>query len=75
MLKIVLSFSTLLGVLIAHVFVVPSNILHAFLGFIVGSLLYVVIRDSVPKETSGKAIYFVLGVVVYALIIGITWFV
>ena len=75
MLKIVLSCSTLLGVLIAYVFIVPSNILHALLGFIVGSLLYVVIRDSMPKETGGKAIYFVLGVVVYAIIIGVTWFV
>ncbi|UCC91446.1 MAG: hypothetical protein JSV39_04005 [Candidatus Aenigmatarchaeota archaeon] len=75
LLKIVLSFSTLFGVLIAYFVMVPSNILHAFLGFVVGSLLYIVIRDSIPKESEGKAIYFVLGVVVYALVIGFTWFV
>lgn len=73
MLKIVLSCSTLFGVLIAYFVMVPSHILHALLGFVVGSLLYVVIRDSIPKETVGKAIYFVLGVVVYALIIWFTW--
>ncbi|MEE9323586.1 MAG: hypothetical protein V3U72_03500 [Candidatus Aenigmarchaeota archaeon] len=75
MLKIALSCSTLLGVLIAYFVMVPSYLLHALLGFIVGSLLYIVIRDSIPKETEGKAIYFVLGVVVYALVIGFTWFV
>jgi len=74
-LKIVLSCSTLFGVLLAYFVMIPPHILHSFLGFVVGSLLYIVIRDSVPRETEGKAIYFVLGVVVYALIIGFTWFV
>ncbi len=75
LLKIVLSCSTLFGVLLAYFAMIPPHILHALLGFIVGGLLYIVIRDSIPKETTGKAIYFVLGVVVYALIIGLTWFV
>ncbi len=74
-LKIILSCSTLLGVLIVYFVSVPSYVVYALLGFILGSLLYVVIRDSIPKETEGKAIYFVLGVVAYALIIGFTWFV
>lgn len=73
LLKIILSCSTLFGVLIAYFVMVPSPVLHSLLGFIVGSLLYIVIRDSIPKETEGKAIYFVLGVVVYALIIWFTW--
>ena len=73
-LKIILSCSTLFGVLLAYSMAVPSNVLHALLGFVVGSLLYMVIRDSIPKETEGKAIYFVLGIVVYALIIGFAWF-
>nr|NIO19738.1 hypothetical protein [Candidatus Aenigmarchaeota archaeon] len=72
-LKIILSCSTLFGVLLAYSVLIPLNVLHALLGFIVGSLLYIVIRDSIPKETVGKAIYFVLGVVVYTLIIGFAW--
>lgn len=72
-LKLVLSCSTLFGVLLAYFVTIPSNVLHSFLGFVVGSMLYIVIRDSIPKETAGKAIYFVLGVVIYALIIGFTW--
>ncbi|NIO22694.1 MAG: hypothetical protein GTN38_01550 [Candidatus Aenigmarchaeota archaeon] len=74
-LKIVLSFSTLFGVMLAYFAMIPSNLLQALLGFIVGSLLYIVIRDSIPKETEGKAIYFVLGIVVYALVIGFIWLV
>jgi len=72
--KGILSFSTLFGVLIAYTLAIPPAIQYSLLGFIVGSLLYIVIRDSVPKETEGKAIYFVLGVVLYAVIIGFTWF-
>jgi len=75
MLKIILSCSTLFGVLLAYLAVMPSNVLHAFLGFIVGSLLYIVIRDSITKETQGKAIYFVLGIIIYAFLIGISWLV
>ena len=74
LLKSVLSCSTLFGVLLAYFVLTPSNVLHALLGFIVGSLLYIVIRDSIPKETVGKARFFVLGVVVYTLIIGLFWF-
>jgi len=74
-LRIVLSFSTLYGALLVYFINVPPYILYALLGFIVGSLLYVVVRDSMPKETTGKAIYFVIGVVVYAIIIGVSWLV
>jgi hypothetical protein len=75
LLKILLSFSTLFGVIIAYFISVPPHVLYSFLGFVLGSLLYVVIRDSIPKETEGKAIYFVLGIIAYAFIIGFTWFI
>jgi zinc transporter ZupT len=74
-LKLVLSLSTLFGVLLAYSLMIPSNILHALLGFIVGSLLYIVIKDSIPRETEGKAAYFVLGIIIYAIIIGFSWMV
>lgn len=74
-LKIILSCSTLLGVMAASFFLVPPNVLQALLGFMVGSILYVVVRDSVPRETEGKALYFVLGVLIYSVLIGITWFI
>lgn len=73
-LKILLSCSTLMGVVIAYFVTTPPAILYSLLGFIVGSLLYVVIRDSIPEETEGKVIYFVLGVIIYAIIITSTWF-
>ena len=71
--KTTLSFSTLFGVVLAYYVSIPAYIIYALLGFVVGSLLYVVIRDSIPEETQGKAIYFALGVVIYSIIISLTW--
>lgn len=75
LIKAVLSLSTLFGVILVYFFAVPPHVLYALLGFIMGSMLYVVIRDSMPRETGGKAVYFVMGIVVYAVIIGASWIV
>jgi hypothetical protein len=74
-LKAFLSLSTLFGVIASYTILIPQPVIYSLLGFIVGSLLYVVIRDSIPEETEGKVIYFVLGVLIYSIIIGFTWLV
>ncbi|MBN2043340.1 MAG: hypothetical protein JW754_06070 [Candidatus Aenigmarchaeota archaeon] len=73
MLKIMLSCSTLLGVVIGYVFFVPMFLIDSMLGFVVGAFLYIVIRDSLPRETKGDAIYFISGLVVYTIIIFFIW--
>jgi len=71
--KVLLSCSTLLGVIIGSVFFVPQQLLNFMLGFVVGAFLYIVIRDSLPRETKGDAIYFISGLIVYTVIIFLIW--
>lgn len=67
--RFILSLSTLLGVSIAILFNIPQSIDAAVLGFVTGALLYIVIRDSMPKDTKSKPMYFLLGVVLYTILI------
>lgn len=67
--KALLSFSTLIGTAIAAFFSVQLVLFDALIGFIAGSLLYIVIMDSIPREKKGKPAYFILGIAVYALAI------
>ena len=41
--------------------------------FITGTLLYIVIRESLPSDKAEKPIYFLSGVLFYTLIIFMTW--
>jgi len=69
--KIVISFSTLLGVLFAT-FIFPelSDITYlTLLGFIIGALSFTVTRHSIPFGEKGKPLFFTLGVILYSLII------
>lgn len=71
--KTVLSCSTLAGTLIGYFFLIHQQIMDATLGFVVGALLYIVIRDSLPRETKGSAAYFILGIVIYSFMIVFVW--
>lgn len=71
--KLLLSISTLLGVVVATLFPLTFLLYSILLGFVVGALLFVVIVDSIPRERKGEPVFFILGVALYALIIGATW--
>jgi hypothetical protein len=73
--KIVLSVSTLLGILVSLFFPVTPAISSILLGFVTGALLFIVIVDSIPKERKGEPVFFILGVALYSLLIGATWLV
>lgn len=64
-----LSLSTLLGISTAISFHIPEVVDAAALGFVTGALLYIVIRDSMPKDTKSRPAYFLLGVVLYTILI------
>ena len=45
----------------------------ALLGIVGGGLLYTVIRESLPQERKGKPIYFLIGMLLFTLIIMLIW--
>lgn len=68
--KIIVSSSTLVGVIFAHyLFNITQTMFFTLLGFIGGALLFTVIRHSMPFGREGKPFYFFIGVVLYSLLI------
>jgi len=74
-LNLFLSSSTLTGVLFAGIAgsAITPAIQAALLGFILGSVLFSVIRHSLPMGTEGKPVYFLLGVIVYSPLVMAGW--
>jgi len=73
--KILLSTSTLLGILFV-LFVYPNLppiIKFSLLGFVIGVLSYEIIRHSVPGGKKGEPIFFILGATIYSLLITFMW--
>lgn len=45
----------------------------ALLGIVGGSLLYTVIRESLPREMKGKPMYFITGLLLFTVLIMLLW--
>lgn len=71
--KVMLSISTILGILLAIAIPVTTTVSSVLLGFVIGALLFTVIVDAIPRERRGAPTFFVLGVALYAVLIGVTW--
>ncbi len=71
--RILLSLSALLGVLFASIILGQSFIYHILLAFIIGAFLYIVIMDFIPREAKGRPEYFLLGMILYSLLISFIW--
>jgi zinc transporter ZupT len=67
--KILLSASTLFGVIVALLFDIIPVAFDVMLGIVAGSMLYIVVRDSMPNEERAKPGYFLMGVLIYVIII------
>lgn len=67
--KILLSGASLYGALIAFYYNLNLSFTYALAGIVTGILLYVVIREMIPKEKEGNPICFIIGVVLYSLLI------
>lgn len=65
------SQSTLVGVILAFAFfdVIQGTFQLVFLGFVIGGLLFSVIRHSIPQGKEGKPLFFIIGVIVYTPIV------
>jgi zinc transporter ZupT len=59
--RLFLSLPSLLGVALAFLVGIPALTYSIILAFIIGALLYVVVRDSIPKNSDGSIMFFVLG--------------
>jgi len=71
--KFLLSFSTLIGILVGYYVVIAQTAHYVMMGSIIGMLLYVTIVDSIPKEREGRPGFFLLGVIIYSAIIAFAW--
>ena len=50
-----------------------NSVFGSLISFIAGTLLYIVIRESLPSDKAEKPLYFLIGVLFYALIIFVSW--
>lgn len=71
-----LSSSTLIGVLFATFFLtyLPLWLETTLIGFVLGVMLFTVIRHHIPFGKKGKIGYFTLGFVLYSVLIIISWY-
>ena len=71
----IVSLSTLLGVLFAGVIYtdISAEIFISLLGIVIGGLFFSVIRHSIPMGKEGKPLFFIIGIVVYAPVIILSW--
>ena len=67
--KLLLSLPALGGVLFATFFTLSTTTFAIILGLVVGIFLYVVIRDSIPKEREGNIWWFLVGNIVMLLLV------
>ena len=67
--KLLLSLSTLIGVLFADLLLGFDAVFNLLFAFVVGTFLYTALIDFVPREAKGKPEYFTLGVLIYTLVI------
>jgi len=68
-LRLLLSSSTLVGVIIASMLLIPQTLHYSLLAFIAGALLYNVMVDVVPKEKEGDILFFIFGSISYIILI------
>ena len=71
--KVLLSFSTLIGIIEAIFLPLPTKVFYSLLGFIGGAMLYHVMRENIPAENGGDGLWFLLGAFLYTLLIMFIW--
>ncbi len=70
--KLLLSASSLVGVFLATIIPVSRVLYFPLLGFISGSILYIIFSDLL-REVDKKSGYFFWGVLFYTTVIGLVW--
>ena len=72
--RIFYSTAVLLGSIIGlYFFEFADSVFGEMVSFISGTLLYIVIKESLPSDQSERPLYFALGAFAYSLIIFFSW--
>ncbi len=67
--RFALSTATIIGVLIADFLLKTGIVFDAIFALVVGAFIYVALIDFVPREKKGEPAFFVLGVLIYTILI------
>lgn len=67
--RIIVALSVLLGIIFASYTTISQFSYLALLGFIIGALSFTVFRHSIPRGKEGKPLFFIIGVVIYSVLI------
>ncbi len=71
-LKVGLSLSTVLGVILAMVVRIPLLVHNVLISLISGVLLYVIVREFLPEKKEGEPVFFIAGLAVFSVLSVIT---
>ncbi|MBI2558766.1 hypothetical protein HYW20_05565 [Candidatus Woesearchaeota archaeon] len=72
--KVFYSLAPLFGALLGIIYKdFTISIFGKLIAFITGTLLYIVIRESLPSYEAEKPLYFMIGVLLYTLILYLSW--
>ncbi len=73
-LKVFYSMAPLFGTIIGINYLgFVTSIFGELISFVTGTLLYIVIRESLPSDEAEKPLYFMIGVLFYTLVIFMSW--
>lgn len=67
--KLAISGAPILGVLTHNFGIISEGFFQPLFGLVLGMFTYVVIRDGIPQGDGGKPVEYVLGLIIYLLII------
>lgn len=75
-LRMLFASASLIGVIFATSIYPTMSIITnlSLLGFVIGSLFYIVMRHSIPTGSEGRPAYFLLGSIVYTALILASWY-
>jgi len=67
--KYAVTAAPLIGVLLHNQRAIAEQYFNSIFGTVIGMFFYVVIRDSIPREDKGRPLEYLLGMIIYILII------
>lgn len=71
--KVILATATILGVIIAIFYPIAPKLQYALLGFVAGVIIFVVVKESVPRGKQGQPLYFLAGMATIGSVIALMW--
>ncbi len=66
--KVILSLSTLLGVVFAILMHIPDTVNNILVSFIAGVLLFIIVKEFLPEKEKGKPLFFLFGLLLFCVI-------